>query len=108
MQLVPGRRTPPRFVEIAKAYWLARGKGRDTQERWRIGVCNEAGELAATGELRSTLQVETMLASMKALGFHSAQILGAPEDMHGCDFLFECMPGHDGLGLEEGAKSGGG
>lgn len=94
MQLVPGRRSPPRFAEIASAYWMARGRGRDTETRWRIGVCNEAGELAATGELRSTLQVETLLEAMKALGFHSAQILGGPEDMHGCDFLFECTGAH--------------
>jgi hypothetical protein len=83
---------PPRQYKRVHAAFLAAGAlpGTDDAPCWKLGICNDDGELAAQGELPSFERVQMFLRLMERIGYEPL-ILGTPEQMHGCDFLFNCQ-----------------
>jgi hypothetical protein len=91
MQLILPEHPPRDFARIEDCFHQAEAFAHgDDAHRWKVGVCNEAGALAAVGELACFECVQAFLRGMEGLGYQPL-ILGTAEEMHGCDFLFNCL-----------------
>ena len=81
---------PPSKREIETAYESARQVRSGRRSVWRFGICDGAGDLVALIVLASDAARDALLGSLKKLGYGGPVVLGKPDEMKGCDFLFDC------------------
>lgn len=88
MQHIPDQPQPAAFPAILQAYETARQLPVLKHAPMRVGVCRSAdGEVAACGVLEDYRQVRLFTIQLEAMGYASF-LLGAEEEMRGCDILF--------------------
>jgi hypothetical protein len=89
LERVSGRALPPRMERIARAYKLALKVDPDVEAYWRLGVCNNEGEIGLIVLLANDRQVAAFIDEMVQAGFEAPAFLGS-ERMDGCHYVFEC------------------
>src|SRR6478735_137853 len=99
MKLLRSSNPPPEFASVREAFGFA-GQQPATVPFLRVGVLNEAGELAATGYLDGPFQVNAFGDRLSRHGYHERS-QGSALSLQLCDFLFvppslherECLRG---------------
>lgn len=86
MKLLRSQHPPPEFDAVHAAFQLARQQPA-TVPFLRIGLLNEAGDLAATGYLDGAFQVETLAQQLAPHGYEQMTQASALQRRL-CDVLF--------------------
>src|SRR6478735_3808620 len=86
MKLLRSSKAPPEFAAVGEAFRFARQQP-PTVPFLRVGVLNEAGELAATCYLDGPFQVNAFGDRVSRHGYHERS-QGSALSLQLCDFLF--------------------
>jgi hypothetical protein len=63
-------------------------------DAWRLGVCNDHGEVGLVVRLGNDRQVAAFIDAMVSAGFDAPTYVGSESEEHGCHYLFECAREH--------------